>query len=49
MPTAPTLQQLLALTGPVVFVGKARNLAQRLDALKALAEARVPSQQDVSA
>lgn len=38
---------LIARDGPVLFKGRARNLAQRLDALKAVAEARLPSLQDV--
>ena len=37
---------LIARDGPVLFKGRARNLAQRLDALKAVAEARLPSLQE---
>jgi len=43
----PTLPfSLIARDGPVFFKGRARNLAQRLDALKAVALARLPSQQE---
>lgn len=43
----PLPLSLVADLGPVLFKGRARNLAQRLDALRAVAEARLPSQQDV--
>lgn len=33
------------LDGGLLFIGRARNLDQRLDALAAIAAARVPSQQ----
>lgn len=44
-PNCPPNHPARLMDGDPLFIGRARNLAQRLDALKAVSAAKVPSQQ----